>query len=34
MNDSGRRVRLLVGHSFGGAAVIAAAHEIGSVQTP
>ena len=31
MNDSGREVRLLVGHSFGGAAVIAAAHEIDSV---
>jgi putative redox protein len=27
MNDSGREVRLLVGHSFGGSAVIAAAHE-------
>ncbi|MCB0950502.1 MAG: alpha/beta fold hydrolase [Mycobacterium sp.] len=27
MNDSGRDVRLLVGHSFGGAAVIAAAHD-------
>ncbi|MBX7434473.1 alpha/beta hydrolase [Mycobacterium sp. Y57] len=26
MNDSGREVRLLVGHSFGGSAVIAAAH--------
>ena len=26
MNGSGREVRLLVGHSFGGAAVIAAAH--------
>jgi len=26
MNNSGREVRLLVGHSFGGAAVIAAAH--------
>ena len=26
MNDAGREVRLLVGHSFGGAAVIAAAH--------
>jgi putative redox protein len=32
MNDSGRRVRLLVGHSFGGAAVIAAAHEADSVR--
>jgi putative redox protein len=32
MNDSGRRVRLLVGHSFGGAAVIAAAHEVDSVR--
>ena len=32
MNDSGRNVRLLVGHSFGGAAVIAAAHELGSVR--
>jgi putative redox protein len=32
MNDSGRRVRLLVGHSFGGAAVIAAAHEMDSVR--
>ena len=27
MNESGREVRLLVGHSFGGSAVIAAAHE-------
>src|SRR3954467_5952610 len=27
MNGTGREVRLLVGHSFGGAAVIAAAHE-------
>jgi putative redox protein len=27
MNGSGREVRLLVGHSFGGSAVIAAAHE-------
>ena len=27
MNATGREVRLLVGHSFGGAAVIAAAHE-------
>jgi len=32
MNESGREVRLLVGHSFGGAAVIAAAHEIDSVR--
>ena len=32
MNDSGRRVRLLVGHSFGGAAVIAAAHDVDSVR--
>ncbi|WP_457252282.1 alpha/beta hydrolase family protein [Pedococcus sp. P5_B7] len=32
MNDSGRTVRLLVGHSFGGAAVIAAAHELDSVR--
>jgi alpha-beta hydrolase superfamily lysophospholipase len=32
MSDSGRRVRLLVGHSFGGAAVIAAAHEVDSVR--
>ena len=32
MNDSGRDVRLLVGHSFGGAAVIAAAHELASVR--
>ena len=32
MNDSGRDVRLLVGHSFGGAAVIAAAHEVDSVR--
>jgi len=32
MNDSGREVRLLVGHSFGGAAVIAAAHEVESVR--
>jgi len=32
MNDSGREVRLLVGHSFGGAAVIAAAHEVDSVR--
>ncbi|QWZ07751.1 alpha/beta hydrolase [Nocardioides panacis] len=32
MNGSGREVRLLVGHSFGGAAVIAAAHEVDSVR--
>lgn len=32
MNGSGREVRLLVGHSFGGAAVIAAAHQIDSVR--
>jgi alpha-beta hydrolase superfamily lysophospholipase len=32
MNDSGREVRLLVGHSFGGAAVIAAAHQVESVR--
>jgi alpha-beta hydrolase superfamily lysophospholipase len=32
LNDSGRTVRLLVGHSFGGAAVIAAAHELESVR--
>jgi alpha-beta hydrolase superfamily lysophospholipase len=32
MNDSGHQVRLLVGHSFGGAAVIAAAHELESVR--
>jgi putative redox protein len=32
MNDSGRTVRLLVGHSFGGAAVIAAAHQLDSVR--
>ena len=31
MSESGRDVRLLVGHSFGGAAVIAAAHELPSV---
>jgi len=31
MNDSGREVRLLVGHSFGGAAAIAAAHECPTV---
>jgi len=32
MNGSGREVRLLVGHSFGGAAAIAAAHEVESVR--
>ena len=32
MNESGRTVRLLVGHSFGGAAVIAAAHDLESVR--
>jgi alpha/beta superfamily hydrolase len=32
MNDAGRNVRLLVGHSFGGAAVIAAAHQLESVR--
>jgi alpha-beta hydrolase superfamily lysophospholipase len=32
MNDIGRPVRLLVGHSFGGAAVIAAAHLVDSVR--
>lgn len=32
MNDSGREVRLLVGHSFGGAAVIAAAHHCPGVE--
>ena len=32
MNDSGRLVQLLVGHSFGGAAVIAAAHQLESVR--
>ena len=32
MTDSGHDVRLLVGHSFGGAAVIAAAHEVASVR--
>jgi alpha-beta hydrolase superfamily lysophospholipase len=31
MNDSGHEVRLLVGHSFGGAAVIAAAHDCPTV---
>lgn len=32
MNESGREVRLLVGHSFGGAAVIATAHQLESVR--
>lgn len=32
MNNSGREVRLLVGHSFGGAAVIAAAHHCPGVE--
>ncbi len=32
MNASGREARLLVGHSFGGAAVIAAAHGLDSVR--
>jgi alpha-beta hydrolase superfamily lysophospholipase len=32
MNGSGREVRLLVGHSFGGAAAIAAAHECPTVE--
>jgi alpha-beta hydrolase superfamily lysophospholipase len=32
MNESGHIVRLLVGHSFGGAAVIAAAHQLESVR--
>jgi putative redox protein len=32
MNTEGREVRLLVGHSFGGSAVIAAAHECPTVQ--
>ena len=32
MNESGRIVRLLVGNSFGGAAVIAAAHRLESVR--
>lgn len=32
MNDSGRVVRLLVGHSFGGAAAIAAAHGLDTVR--
>jgi putative redox protein len=32
MEESGRNVRLLVGHSFGGAAVIAAAHSVDTVR--
>lgn len=32
MNESGREVELLVGHSFGGAAVLAAASEISSAR--
>jgi putative redox protein len=32
MNDSGRTVRFLVGHSFGGAAVLAAANQLESVR--
>ncbi len=32
MNDAGREVRMLVGHSFGGAAVIAAAHDLPGVK--
>lgn len=32
LEGTGRAVQLLVGHSFGGAAVIAAAHEVGSVR--
>ena len=32
MNELGREVRLLVGHSFGGTAVIAAAHQLKSVR--
>ena len=32
LHDSGHNVRLLVGHSFGGAAVIAAAHQLESVR--
>jgi alpha/beta superfamily hydrolase len=32
MNASGREVRLLVGHSFGGSAVIAAAHDCPTVE--
>jgi alpha-beta hydrolase superfamily lysophospholipase len=32
MEETGREVRLLVGHSFGGAAVIAAAHQVEGVR--
>ena len=32
MNERGSTIRLLVGHSFGGAAVIAAAHQLPSVR--
>ncbi|OBF88403.1 OsmC-like family protein [Mycolicibacterium flavescens] len=32
MNDEGREVRLLVGHSFGGSAVVAAAHDCPTVK--
>jgi alpha-beta hydrolase superfamily lysophospholipase len=32
MNGTGREVRLLVGHSFGGAAVISAAHDLDTVR--
>jgi putative redox protein len=32
MEETGRSVRLLVGHSFGGAAVIAAAHQVTDVR--
>lgn len=32
MNSEGREVRLLIGHSFGGSAVIAAAHECPTVK--
>jgi alpha-beta hydrolase superfamily lysophospholipase len=32
MEETGRSVRLLVGHSFGGAAVIAAAHQVEGVR--
>ncbi len=32
MNESGHQIRLLVGHSFGGAAVIAAAHQLETVR--
>ena len=32
MNSSGRHVRLLIGHSFGGSAVIAAAHLVDTVR--